>query len=173
LGQNVNNNVQGNEQFFRSIFENAQIGISFFNIDGSTVFSNRALHEMLGYTGEELSHFETWDKIIHSEDRAVGAERYPRPVQGERDNDEWEQHFVRRDGSIGVANGRFSVLRDAAGMPQYVASFTEDIRESKRTQEEGQTRRARGDWSDRNQAMGVACLLTFPRTSEVADGDRL
>ena len=136
MGQNADNYVQVSEQFFRSIFENAQIGISFFNIDGSTVFSNRALQEMLGYTGEELSHFEKWDEIIHPDERAFGAERYAQLIQGKRDNDEWEQHFVRKDGSIVIANGRFSLLRDAAGTPQYVASFTEDITESKRAQEE-------------------------------------
>jgi two-component system sensor histidine kinase/response regulator len=66
--QNVNNSAQASEQFFRSIFENAQIGISFFKIDGSTVFSNRALHKMLGYSGDELSHFEKWDEIIHPDE---------------------------------------------------------------------------------------------------------
>jgi PAS domain S-box-containing protein len=134
--QNVNDSVQESEQFFRSIFENAQIGISFFNIDGSTVFSNRALHEMLGYTAEELSRFEKWDEIIHPDERALGAKRYAELIQGKHDNDEWEQHFIRKDGRIVVANGRFSLLRDAAGKPQYVASFTEDITDSKRTQEE-------------------------------------
>jgi two-component system sensor histidine kinase/response regulator len=134
--QNVKNSVQASEQFFRSIFENAQIGISFFHIDGSTVFSNRALHEMLGYTGEELSHVEKWDAIIHPDERAFGAERYAELVQGKHDKDEWEQRFVRRDGSIVIANGRFSLLRDAAGRPQYVASLTEDITESKRAQED-------------------------------------
>jgi PAS domain S-box-containing protein len=134
--QNVKNSAQASEQFFRSIFENAQIGISFFHIDGSTVFSNRALHEMLGYTGEELSHFEKWDQIIHPDERAFGGKRYAELVQGKHDKDEWEQRFVRKDGSIVVANGRFSLLRDAAGKPQYVASLTEDITESKRAQEE-------------------------------------
>jgi PAS domain S-box-containing protein len=134
--QNVNNSAQASEQFFRSVFENAQIGISFFNIDGSTVFSNRALHEMLGYTGEELSHFEKWDEIIHPEERAFGANRYAELIQGKHDNDEWEQRFIRKDGRVMVANGRFSLLRDAAGKPQYVASFTEDITDSKRAQEE-------------------------------------
>jgi two-component system sensor histidine kinase/response regulator len=133
---NVKSSAHTSDQFFRSIFENAQIGISFFNIDGSTIFSNRALHEMLGYTAEELSHFQKWDEIIHPDERASGAERYAELVQGKHDNDEWEQRFVRRDGSIMVANGRFSLLRDAAGKPQYVASFTEDITEGKHAQEE-------------------------------------
>ena len=114
MHQNVKDSAQASEQFFRSIFENAQIGISFFNIDGSTVFSNRALHEMLGYTGEEPSHFEKWDEIIHPNERAVGAERSAKLVHGKRPNDNWEQRFGRRCCSIVVANGRFSLLRDTA-----------------------------------------------------------
>jgi PAS domain S-box-containing protein len=132
----VQDNVQASEQFFRSIFENAQIGISFFNIEGRAVFSNHALHEMLGYSAEELSHFETWDQIIHPEERASGAERYAALVQGKRDSDEWEQRFIRKDGRVLIANGRFSLIRDANGKPQYVASLTEDITEGKRVQEE-------------------------------------
>jgi two-component system sensor histidine kinase/response regulator len=134
--QNVENNAQATEQFFRSIFENAQIGISFFNIEGRAIFSNRALHEMLGYTGEELSHLEKWDEIVHPDDRAAGGKRYASLICGERDQDEWEQRFVRGDGRIMVANERFSLLRDAAGNPQYVASLMEDITEKKRAQEE-------------------------------------
>jgi PAS domain S-box-containing protein len=128
--------LRDNEQLFRSIFENNQIGISFFNIDGQAVFTNRAFQEMLGYTEKELRQLEKWDEIIHPDERASGAERYAKLVQGKRDKDEWEQRFLRRDGCIVVTNARFSLIRDAAGKPQYVTSLTEDITESKRAQEE-------------------------------------
>ncbi|MGC1299490.1 MAG: PAS domain S-box protein, partial [Alloacidobacterium sp.] len=136
MRNSVQNSAQANEQFFRSIFENAQIGISFFNIEGRAVFSNRALHEMLGYSGEELSHLEKWEEIVHPDDRVAGGKRYAALIRGERDQDEWEQRYVRRDGRILVANGRFSLLRDAPGNPQYVSSLMEDITEKKRAQEE-------------------------------------
>ena len=128
--------LQGTEEFFRSIFENAQIGISFFNIHGGVVFTNRAFQEMLGYTEKELSQLGKWDTIIHPDERVSGAERYAELVQGKREKDEWEQRFVLRDGRILVTNARFTLIRDAAGKPQYVASLTEDITESKRAQEE-------------------------------------
>jgi two-component system sensor histidine kinase/response regulator len=128
--------LRDNEQLFRSIFENNQIGISFFNIDGRAVFTNRAFQEMLGYTEKELSHLQKWEEIIHPDERASGAKRYAELIQGRREKDEWEQRFLRRDGRVVVTNARFSLIRDATGKPQYVTSLTEDITESKRAQEE-------------------------------------
>jgi two-component system sensor histidine kinase/response regulator len=124
------------EHLFQSIFENAQIGISFFSVDGHVVFTNRAFQEMLGYNEKELGDLGKWDAIIHPDERAQGAKRYAELIHGKREKDEWEQRFVRRDGRIVVANGRFSVVRDASGKPQYVASLTEDITERKRAEEE-------------------------------------
>jgi PAS domain S-box-containing protein len=130
------NRIRANEQLFRSIFDNAQIGISLFSIDGQVAFSNPACREMLGCSGEELSRLETWDRMVHPDDRASGAGRYADLQQGNRDHDEWEQRFVPRDGHTLVISARFSLLRDAAGNPQYVASLMEDITERKRAQEE-------------------------------------
>jgi len=90
--------LRSNEQLFRSIFDNAQIGISFFSVEGREAFSNRAFQEMLGYTEEEPSHLENWDKMVHPDDRASGARRYAELQQGKHDRDEWGQHFVHRDG---------------------------------------------------------------------------
>jgi two-component system, sensor histidine kinase and response regulator len=133
--------LASSERLFRSIFENAQIGISFFSVDGRENFTNRALHEMLGYSEKELRNIEQWDNIIEPGERAEGASRYAELLAGRRDNDEWVQHFIRRDGRIVTANGRFTLLRDSAGKPQYVASLTEDI--TKRTRIEAELVKAK------------------------------
>ncbi len=133
---NVETSVQANEQLFRSIFENAQVGISFYSVDGEAVFSNRALHRMLGYTAEELSTLEKWDQIVHPDERSAGAERYAELMRGIRDTDEYEERYIHRDGHIVVGNCRFQLLRDATGKPQYVVTLTEDVTERKRAEEE-------------------------------------
>ena len=84
---------------------------------GRAVFSNRALHEMLGYSGEELRRLETWDEIVHPDERASGAKRYADARPGEAGQDEYEQRFVHRDGRIVVANERFSVAQGCCGKP--------------------------------------------------------
>jgi PAS domain S-box-containing protein len=132
----VEENKQANEQLFRSIFENAQIGISFYKIDTQEISPNSALQEMLGYTEKELGRLGRWDEITHPDDRAACAERYAELVRGQREKNEWEQRLVRRDGRIVITSVRFSLIRDGDGRPQYVAALQEDITERKRLEAE-------------------------------------
>jgi PAS domain S-box-containing protein len=120
-----------NEQLFRSIFDNAQIGISFFSVEGREAFCNRAFQDILGYSEEEMSHLENWEKMVHPDNRASGARRYADLQRGKRDRDEWEQHFIHKDGHDVYTSARFTLLRDPVGKPLFVASFTEDITERK------------------------------------------
>ncbi|MGC1477019.1 MAG: response regulator [Terriglobales bacterium] len=124
--------LRASEQLFRSIFENAQIGVSFFDINQQTISPNLALQKMLGYTEKELGRLEKWDEISHPDERAAGAERYAELVEGKRDKNQWDQRLVRKDGTIATTSVRFSLLRDAVGRPQYVAALQEGITERKR-----------------------------------------
>jgi PAS domain S-box-containing protein len=128
--------LRASEQLFRSVFENAQIGIGVFKVAEQQLNPNRALQEMLGYSKEELRHLQTWDAITHPDERALDTKRYAELVQGKCERDEWEQRLIRRDGQIVITSVRFSLLRDAAGIPQYVASLQEDITERKRLEGE-------------------------------------
>ncbi len=127
--------LRESEQLFRSVFENAQIGIGLYKIDSKEHVSNHALHDMLGYRAEELSSIEKWDEIVRPEERVTSAQRYAELVQGKRETDEFEQHFIHRDGRIVACNGRFQLLRDAQGNPQYLVDLKEDITDRKRAQE--------------------------------------
>jgi PAS domain S-box-containing protein len=131
----VEQDKQASEQFFRSIFENAQIPINFFSIDGREAFSNRACQEMLGCTEQELSQMWNWEEMVHPDDRASRATRYKDLQQGKCERDEWEERYIRRDGRVVVTSARFSLLRNANGKPQYITSQIEDITERKRAQE--------------------------------------
>jgi len=127
--------LQSSERLFRSIFESAHIGIGIFNIETQEHFCNRALGEMLGYSGDELTRPEQWDEIVPAEERTACAQRYSELVQGKRETDEYEQHFIHRTGRMILGNSRFRLLRDSAGKPQYVVALTEDITEHRRSTE--------------------------------------
>jgi two-component system, sensor histidine kinase and response regulator len=125
----------GNEEFFRLIFENAQIGIGIFDIAKQQHASNQALQRMLGYTEEQLSLLDRWDDIIHPDERDPGAKRYAKLASGENDADEYTQRFIRPDGEIVTASGRFTLIRDAAGKPSHVIALHEDVTQWKRAEE--------------------------------------
>jgi two-component system sensor histidine kinase/response regulator len=78
--------LQEREQLFRSIFENAHIGISLYNVPKAQYFTNRALHEMLDCTHEDLNSVEKWDRIVHPDERASGAERYAKLLAGNQES---------------------------------------------------------------------------------------
>jgi two-component system, sensor histidine kinase and response regulator len=96
--------LRSNAQLFRSIFENAEIGVSFFDIESGEHVSNKALHRMLGYNEEELSRPEKWDRIVHPAERAAGAERYAALLQGTHEKDAWEQRLCQR--AVQATQGR-------------------------------------------------------------------
>jgi len=127
--------LSASEQLFRSVFEDAQVGIGVYKVQTKEHFSNRALHEMLDYSGEELSRLDQWDEIAHPYERVIGAERYAALVEGKREKDEYQQRFIRRDGQVVLGNMRCHLLRDAAGKPQCVVALTEDITERKAAEE--------------------------------------
>ena len=77
---------------------------------------------------------EKWDQVVHPDQRASSAKRYAELLAGKYDYDEWEQHFIRRDGRIVIADGTFSVIRDTAGNPQYLLNTTKDITDRKQAE---------------------------------------
>jgi len=128
--------LAASEKQFRSIFESAQIGIRFFSIDGKQHFINRALLQMLGYSKEELSQLNIWDSITHPEERESKAADFNEVLSGRRDELEYEQRLIHKDGHIVIVSGRFTLIRDAAGRPKVVVILTEDITARKKAETE-------------------------------------
>jgi PAS domain-containing protein len=56
--------LRASEQLFRSIFENAQLGIGIFKIESQEHISNHALQEMLGYSEKESRRLGQWDEAL-------------------------------------------------------------------------------------------------------------
>ncbi|HVM74476.1 MAG TPA: response regulator, partial [Candidatus Saccharimonadales bacterium] len=128
--------LAASEKQFRSIFENAQIGINFFSIDGKDHFANRALVTMLGYSVEELGRLDVWDAITCPEERESNAATFNELLAGKRDELEYEQRLIHKDGHIVIVDGRFSLIRDTAGRPKLVVYLAEDITDRKRAETE-------------------------------------
>ncbi len=127
--------LRESEERFRSLYENATIGIYRTTPDGRVLLANPALVEMLGY-----------DDVEALEDRNLEeSDVYPPEYTREEWRDRVEEEGVirglevvwkRRDGSRMYARESARTVRDEEGNVLYYEGTVEDITERKRAEEE-------------------------------------
>ena len=126
--------LRDSESRFRAIFEGAGAGIAVEDLRGRIVESNRALQQMLGYSAEELQEITRQD-FTHARDHQEDQAHFNKLLAGESDYYQVEKRFVRRDGRIIWGRLTVSLVRDAAGQPQFSLAMIEDITERQRAEE--------------------------------------
>jgi diguanylate cyclase (GGDEF)-like protein/PAS domain S-box-containing protein len=115
---------------FRSIFENAPIGVAMVDLEGRYLQVNGSLCEILGYTEQELQKL-TWQEVTHPDDLAISSDFARRIVAGEFPRYHLEKRFVHADGHSVWASLSVSLVRDSEGEPLYFVSQIQDITERK------------------------------------------
>jgi PAS domain S-box-containing protein len=126
--------LRASEARFRSMLENAAIGIALLDREGRVLTSNPSLQQTLGYGRAELQamHFE---ELAHPEDDEADGSLYGKIVDGDLELYEIERRFVRKDGQ--VRWGLLTVSRAERGArgAQHAIAMVQDITEQKRAQE--------------------------------------
>lgn len=125
--------LRESEARFRAVFEKAAVGIVRRGLDGRHLESNAALQQMLGYTGAELSAMGPTD-FTHADDAAADRSCYEELIAGKRDFYRMEKRYVRKDGRLLWGDVTVSLVRDAAGRPQFAIAMIEDITERKKAE---------------------------------------
>ncbi|MER5972572.1 EAL domain-containing protein [Streptomyces sp. NPDC002055] len=116
------------EARFRAVFEGATVGIGISDMDGNILDVNDALLRMFGGLENHLRgrRVTEW---AHPDD-TPGVWNLQREVaQGERDHYRIDKPYYRTDGTVLWTDLTVSLLRDAAGDPQYMLALMEDITE--------------------------------------------
>ena len=124
------------EERYRATFENAPVGIMHTSLEGYRILrANRKLSEMLGYTREELLCM-TSTEVVHPDYRFSDRSRYDEQLlKGDVQSFASERVFVRKDGTALWVNRTVSLVRDAAGQPEYHIRVIEDISKRKEAEE--------------------------------------
>ncbi|MFF9194198.1 putative bifunctional diguanylate cyclase/phosphodiesterase [Streptomyces sp. NPDC014779] len=120
--------LHATESRFRAVFDGAAIGIGIADLDGNILEVNETLTRMFG----GLEHTVTSKNILewgHPEDGPHVWRLYDELVRGERESYRVEKPFYRGDGTVLWTNLTVSLLRDAAGRPQYQLALMEDTTE--------------------------------------------
>ncbi len=134
--KNAEEAVRESEAKFRAVFDCAGIGIVISSLDGTMLQCNRALERILGFDDGELQGQPT-GRILHRDDGAMHKELVRRVLAGApQQGISSERRYVRKDGRTLWGLLTVTVVRDAAGNPQYALGVVEDITERRLAERE-------------------------------------
>lgn len=119
----------------QAIFEQAAVGIAQVALDGHILTVNQSLCEILGYPREELLE-RSIQEITYPPDLGPNLALHPPLLAGEIPSFSMQKRYIRKDGSLVWANLTVSLVRNAAGKPDYFLSILEDISARKQAEEE-------------------------------------
>lgn len=125
--------LRESEERYRSIFDQAAVGIANTAADGRLIAVNPCFCQMLGYTQAELLSLTVTD-VTHPKDirRISPAQR--RLFAGEIPHFSQEKRYVRKDGSYFWSSTNVSLVRTVDGSPKHALAIIRDISERKQAE---------------------------------------
>ncbi|MFN3345783.1 MAG: PAS domain-containing protein [Chloroherpetonaceae bacterium] len=117
----VEEELVAQEQFYRSLFENANIGLA-FKKNSKIVCANRAYVEMLGYTADEIAQKSLAD-ITHPDDLPKQLALNAQLERGEISQYSIVKRYIRKDGSVIWAEASVSAVKDKRGEPLKIVAM--------------------------------------------------
>ncbi|TDU06516.1 PAS domain S-box-containing protein/diguanylate cyclase (GGDEF)-like protein [Streptomyces sp. 846.5] len=121
--------LHASETRFRAAFTDAGIGMALVDPQDRIIEANPALAEMLGHSVPDLIRLHIHELLdVEEEARRV----YLELLRGDRDRIRLEKRLKHRGGHAVWTNVTISLIRDAAGRPQYTLAMVEDVSEARR-----------------------------------------
>ena len=131
----VNVALQNSESRFRSIFDQAALGIAQVNLDGQFVVVNQAFCDLIGYTEEEILG-RAWPEISHPEDVPNCLKGVNQILAGDVVSTVMEKRYRHKQGHDVWSKAIVSCIYDENGQPAYILGLVEDITEYKKAADE-------------------------------------
>ena len=126
--------LQESEERFRSIFENAVMGLYRSTADGRVLMANPALVRMLGYSSfEELAQYNLEEHGHTADPLRLG---FKERIENEGQVIGLESAWTKRDGATLFVRENARAIYDKVGNTLYYEGTVEDITEHKRAEEE-------------------------------------
>jgi diguanylate cyclase (GGDEF)-like protein/PAS domain S-box-containing protein len=121
------------ETRFRTLFEQAQAGMVFANLDGHITTVNPAFCQLVGYSDTELRSLSLID-ITHPEDQAAMHEAMSGMLAASEEGVRTEKRYTRKDGEVVWVDLTMRLVRGPEGKPLYFQTVAVDIRDRKRAE---------------------------------------
>jgi PAS domain S-box-containing protein len=145
------NALKQSEATFRSVFENAPMGIVLSETKGKFIKKiNKRFVSMLGYLPNELDN-KSIEEVTHPEDRDIQLHLHNQTLTTNETTFALEKRYIRKDGSILWANTAVSVVKDDDGHEYYDIVMIHDI--TKRKTMELTVQRKNNELDEKNQQL--------------------
>jgi len=133
--------LKHSEARFRSLFEQAAVGVAQVGLDGAWLLANQKLYDIVGYSVQELWQHTDLD-ITHPEDRLATENYFQALLENRIQTCSIEKRYIRKNGSIVWVNVTVSLVRDWSNEQQdslpeidpYLIVVVEDINDRKQAE---------------------------------------
>ena len=126
--------LRESEAKFRSVFQDAGIGVAIVSPEGRFLAGNEAFSKFIGYTEEELTG-RTVQSITHPEDWPMFSQRLNQALATGGSFQGVEERCLHKNGQVLCGECSASLIRDIHGKPQYFVAEVLDITARKRAEQ--------------------------------------
>lgn len=125
--------IQESEERFRSIYEQAAVGMAYSELDGKFILANGKFCEMLGYTIQELKTLSV-NEITHPDFEIIERGYLNDLISKKIQNYTFEKKLFKKDGSEIWGRVTVSLSKFSDDMPDYPFAILEDISDRKKAE---------------------------------------
>ncbi|WP_094228705.1 PAS domain S-box protein [Methanolobus psychrotolerans] len=122
--------LHASEQLFKTVFEQASVGVAQATPDGRLLKMNSRFCEIVGYSSDELISMNFRD-ITHPDDLHLEEKYIMQVSAGEIDSAEFEKCYIHKNGHNVWVKVYSKVIRDEYGSILYAIAVVIDISEQK------------------------------------------
>ncbi|MHB8476830.1 MAG: PAS domain S-box protein [Steroidobacteraceae bacterium] len=119
---------------FRTIFNQAAVGIAVIDLDGKLLQVNQKFADVFGYTAAELQRL-TFLQLTHPDDLAASRATLDRLVTQRATDVVLEKRCLRKDGAVIWSLSTTTMIKEASGRPRCLIGIVEDITKRKLAEE--------------------------------------
>ena len=121
------------EQKFRTIFEQAQVGIVVSGLNKKLLQVNPKFCQFIGYDAQELQTM-TFEQISHPDEKQSDRHHVRQMRNSKFDHLVKEKRYIHKDGSVIWGNLTAKTVKNAKNQPHYFIAIIQDITRSKQAE---------------------------------------
>ena len=146
--------LKKSEELFRTVFEQAAVGICYCSLGGRLLRANDKFCRILGYTKKEIENI-SFKKITHPDDIESDIANVSRLLAGQGTQYSAQKRYINKQGDILWISLTVSLVKDELGKPDYLIAAAEDISDRKRAEKEREELETQLRQSQKMEAIGT------------------